>query len=405
MSLDDIAERYVKIALALRAYDGDYVDAYYGPVAWAEAAAAQTVPLVELMEDTDRLLAAVHSIDMASRAPIIQARKDGLQKRLRAMRLRMAMAAGERETFDRETAVLFDATVPIVEPQSFRGIVERIDALVPGDGDLVRRIEMLRDRVTISPGRLAAVFDAAIAECRRRTLAHIDLPDTESFTLEFVTDKPWSGYNWYEGDTHSLIQINTDLPILIDRPVDLGCHEGYPGHHTYNVLMETQLVRERGWIEFTLGPLFGPSSLISEGSANYGIDLAFSAEERRAFERNVLTPLAGLDPADVDRYHDLRAALRELNGVEIAIARRYLDGVQTRDATIAQLREFSLSNERRATQRLSFLDTYRSYVINYSYGEDLVAAYVARAAGDDREARWRVFEALLSRPASPSDLL
>ena len=170
------------------------------------------------------------------------------------------------------------------------------------------------------------------------------------------------------------------------------------------MLTETKLVRERGWVEFMLGPLFGPLSLISEGSANYGIELAFSDEERRAFERTVLAPLAGLDPADVDSYHNLRAVLADLDGVEIAIARRYLDGTQARDVTIDQLREFALSSEERATQRLSFVDTYRSYIINYTYGQSLVADYVAREAGDDRAARWRVFEDLLSRPASPSDL-
>jgi hypothetical protein len=404
IALDVAAEQYVKLALALRPFDNAYVDAYFGPEAWAEEAAAREVSLDALMRDTDRLLDRTESIDVGADTAIVRARKDGLVKRLRSMRLRMAMAAGERLPFDRESAVLFDATVPTVAPESYRSAIDRIAALVPGSGELAERLEAFRGRMTIPPERLADVFDAAIAECRRRTLEHIALPDSENFTLEYVTDQPWSGYNWYQGDQHSLIQINTDLPIFIDRAVDLGCHEGYPGHHTYNVLTEQRLVRERGWVEFTLGPLFGPLSLISEGSANYGIELAFSDEERRAFERNVLAPLAGLDPAEVDVYHDLRAALNELDGVEIAIARRYLDGTQARDVTIEQLREFALSSEERATQRLSFVDTYRSYIINYTYGQNLVADYVAREAGDDRAARWRVFEELLSRPASPSDL-
>ena len=404
ISLDVAAEQYVKLALAVRPFDNAYVDAYFGPDAWAEEAAARDVSLDTLMRDTDRLLARTESIDVGADTAIVRARKDGLVKRLRSMRLRMAMAAGERLPFDGESAVLFDATVPNVAPESYRDAIDRIATIVPGSGDLASRLEAFRERLVIPPDRLADVFDVAIAECRRRTLEHIALPDTESFTLEYVTDQPWSGYNWYQGDQHSLIQINTDLPIFIDRAVDLGCHEGYPGHHTYNVLTETKLVRERGWVEFTLGPLFGPLSLISEGSANYGIELAFSDDERRAFERNVLVPLAGLDPADVDAYHDLRAALDDLDGVEIAIARRYLDGTQARDVTIEQLREFALSSEDRATQRLSFVDTYRSYIINYTYGQDLVADYVAREAGDDRAARWRVFEDLLSRPASPSDL-
>ena len=74
-----------------------------------------------------------------------------------------------------------------------------------------------RDQFVIPPNKLAAVFDVAIAECRRRTLLYIDLPANESFELEYVNDKPWSGYNWYQGNSQSLIQINTDLPIFYQQ--------------------------------------------------------------------------------------------------------------------------------------------------------------------------------------------
>ncbi|HSG65729.1 MAG TPA: hypothetical protein VLD39_12045, partial [Gammaproteobacteria bacterium] len=252
--------------------------------------------------------------------------------------------------------------------------------------------------------RLAPVFEAAIAECRRRTLERIALPADESFTLEYVTDQPWSGYNWYEGDGHSLIQINTDLPIYIDRAVDLGCHEGYPGHHTYNVLLEEALVEGRGWLEFTLSPLYGPMSLISEGSANYGIELAFGDVERRRFEKEVLFPLAGLPVEEADRYHDLRDALERIRHAEIAAARDYLNGVKTRAATVAWLRELALVSEERALQRVRFFDTYRSYIINYSFGEDLVEQHLTTRAGADRDLRWQAFEQLLSAPVSPSEL-
>ena len=35
--------------------------------------------------------------------------------------------------------------------------------------------------------------------------------------------------------------MNVELPIYIDRAVDLACHEGYPGHHVYNALLEQEL--------------------------------------------------------------------------------------------------------------------------------------------------------------------
>jgi hypothetical protein len=279
-----------------------------------------------------------------------------------------------------------------------------LDALLPGDAPLNERIDRFRRRFEIPKERLAPVFDAAIAECRRRTLEHIDLPDDENFTIEYVSDQPWSGYNWYKGGRFSLIQINTDLPIFIDRAVDLGCHEGYPGHHTYNVLIEEQLVNDLGWIEFTLNPLYGPQSLISEGSANYGIDMAFPAEERKAFERGVLFPLAGLDAAEADRYYDLLDALGDLDYAVNEAARDYLNGALTKEQTIDWLMRNALSTRERAEQRVRFIDSYRSYVINYNLGRDLVESFVERRAGDDSERRWTEFQYVLSQPISPSDL-
>src|SRR5690606_15790898 len=135
-------------------------------------------------------------------------------------------------------------------------ILADIDALVPGEGPLAERVEAFRQQFVIPEDRLEAVFNAALAECRTRTLMHIALPVQESFRIEYVTDKPWSGYNWYQGNAHSLIQVNTDLPIFLDRAVELGCHEGYPGHHTYNALLESELVEKRGWREFSVYPLF-----------------------------------------------------------------------------------------------------------------------------------------------------
>ena len=131
----------------------------------------------------------------------------------------------------------------------------------------------------------------------KRTLPHAELPAGESFTVEFVTNKSWSGYNWYQGNYRSLIQVNTDLPIYIDRAVDLACHEGIPGHHVYNALLEKHLMRDRGWVEASVYALFSPQSLIAEGTANYGIEVAFPGDERLAFERDVLFPAAGLKAA------------------------------------------------------------------------------------------------------------
>jgi hypothetical protein len=53
-----------------------------------------------------------------------------------------------------------------------------------------------------------------------------------------------------------------------------------------------------------------------------------------------------------------------------------------------------------------FFDQYRSYVINYNLGKDLVRKYVESRPGiaGDAERRWQEFEKLLSSPRLPSTL-
>jgi hypothetical protein len=101
--------------------------------------------------------------------------------------------------------------------------------------------------------------------------------------------------------------------VPLDRAVDLACHEGYPGHHVYNALLEQALVHERGWVEISMYPLFSPQSLIAEGTANFGIDMALPPAERVAFERDSLFPLAGLDTSLASPNAEVRRIVLALN--------------------------------------------------------------------------------------------
>ena len=76
--------------------------------------------------------------------------------------------------------------------------------------------------MAVPADRLDGVFQTAIAACRERTRQHFELPEDESFEVEYVEDKSWSAYNWYKGGFHSLIQVNTDLPVYIDRAIDMS---------------------------------------------------------------------------------------------------------------------------------------------------------------------------------------
>jgi hypothetical protein len=404
IDLDSLAREYLFLELSMSGHDSAHVDAYFGPAEIQESANRAGLSLQEI---GDRSALAAKQLQDAKTTtqddPEVSARIDGLIDRLGALDTRIALNNGQSLSFDDESQRLFGATAPDHDAAHFRAILDDIDVLLGGEGDLSVRVNDFRNRFAIPSEQLAAVFDAAISECRRRTLLYIDLPERESFSIEYVNDKPWSGYNWYQGDAQSLIQINTDLPIFIDRAVDLGCHEGYPGHHTFNALLEKNLVQDRGWIEFSLYPLFSPQSLIAEGSGNYGIELAFPGDERVDYERDTLFPLAGLDPAEADRYYALQELLAKLNYAGNEAARDYLNGDIDRDQAVQWLVEYSLNSPERARQRTDFFDTYRSYVINYNLGKDMVHDYIERDTAD-QAARWKKFEQLLSSAKTSGDL-
>ena len=401
--LDTLAAEYLLLELSMGMHDGAHVDAYFGPQEIQANAESAALSVAEIESRASTMATRLLNWPVEPADEMQAARIKNLMGRLGALNTRIALNKGETVSFDVESRRLFGATAPDHDAAHFEAILEDIDVLLDGERDLSARVNRFRDQFIVPPNRLAAVFDAAIAECRRRTLLYIDLPANESFELEYVSDKPWSGYNWYQGNSQSLIQINTDLPILISRAVDLGCHEGYPGHHTFNTLLEKNLVEEHGWTEYSLYPLFSPLSLIAEGSGEYGIELAFPGNERVEFEKAVLFPLAGLDPAEADRYYELLELMSRLDYAGNEAARDYLNGTIDREQAAQWLVDYALSPPVRAQQRVDFFDTYRSYVINYNLGRDMVRDYVERET-EGHAARWQKFEQLLSSPMSPADL-
>lgn len=400
-ALDHAAQEFVKLALQLGEYDKDYVDAYLGPADWAASAKQDLLPREKLADAISDLYEDLEDMFVAEGESAI--RHKALLRNVRAMDARMRMANGESFSFAEEARRVYDASLPTYDFAEFDAALEEIDALFPGDGDLANRVDAFMESLAIPEDDVDAVLGLAIDECRRRTLEHIALPESEGFILEYVNGVNWSGYNWYQGNNTSLMQINTDFSLKIDRAVDLGCHEGYPGHHVWNVLIENRVLNDRGWIEFSIYPLFSPYALIGEGSANYGIDLAFPGDQKIAYEREVLFPRAGLDPEMATTLNRLNELRRKLAHSQVAIAQRYLDGQITREEAIEQRRRYGLTSRERAEQSVRFIEQYRSYVLNYSLGQDIVRDYIERQ-GDDLDSRWDAFERMLTELVTASDM-
>jgi hypothetical protein len=426
--MNAVAERYAHLVLSLGQYDPDYVDAFYGPAEWKTQAEKEKKSLDAIGAAAQQLSATLNgnrpspqSSPLLGRggrnaqepadSDLVQLRREYLQKQISSLAARVRMLKGEKLKFDDESRALYDAVAPTFEDSHFDQILAQLEEKVPGTNrqsgsdPLWERYEKWRKPFVIPKEKLDAVFQAAIRECRARTQAHVALPPNESFTVEYVTNKPWGGYNWYKGNFHSVIQVNTDLPIYIDRAVDLAAHEGYPGHHVYNSLLEKNLVRDRGWPEFSVYALFSPQSLIAEGTANFGRDVAFPTKaERMKFEKDVLFPAAGIDSKRADEYYAVQDLMKELDYAANEAARRLVNGEIDENAATQWLQKYAVMDRKRAQQRVKFIKRYGSYVINYNLGEDMVRRYIEKRSGTDPEKRWSEFGKLLSSPRLPSGL-
>ena len=415
-AMDAVAERYAHLVLALGQHDPDYVDAFYGPAEWKtqaekekkslDAIGAEAAELLKKLRVERTAAPLVESSDAGNSGDeMLKLRREYLQKQVAALAARVRILKGEKLKFDDESRALYDAVAPTFPDSHFDQIIAQLEKKISGNTPLWQRYEEWRKPFMIPKEKLDTVFQLAIKECRARTLAHIALPPNESFTVEYVTNKPWGGYNWYKGNFHSVIQVNTDLPTFIDRAVDLAAHEGYPGHHVYNSLLEKNLVRDRGWMEFSVYPLFSPQSLVAEGTANFGREVAFPTKtERMKFEKEVLFPAAEIDASRADEYYAVRDLMKQLDYAVNEAARRLINGEIDESAAAQWLQKYAVMEPARAQQRVKFIQRYRSYVINYNLGEDMVRRYIEKRSGTDPEKRWSEFGKLLASPRLPSGL-
>ena len=408
VDLNHLAEKYVRLGLSIGEYDSDFVDAYYGPDSLKPATPKLSAfPKDSLLASVNGLINELKNFTTTDKNDTLSIRANWMTSQLIAFGRRIKIFSGETTSFENETKDLFGVTAPSHNESYFKDMVVKLDSALPGEGTIAERFQNMAKHFIIPKDKIDTVFRSAIAVSRRRTLAHYTLPATENFSLEFLTNKPWSGYNWYKGNYQSLIQINTDLQIFIERAIDVASHESYPGHHVYNMLLEENLYRKSGWVEVSLYPLFSPQSLIAEGSANYGIEVAFPGKEKNKFAKDVLLPLAGLDTAGLDIYFNALALKGDLNFVRNEVARGLINKTMDEKEALRWLTEYGLSNEESALKSISFIKKYRSYVINYNYGQQLVKNYIESKGGTEKalDKRWELFGHLLSNEITPAELL
>jgi hypothetical protein len=389
MSIDEAAREYVRLVFDLGERDPDSIDFYAGPGEWV-ADIRRDPPKLESLRSTALALA-------ARLADVHDSRATHMIRELRALAARVDVITGRRASFDAESRALFGLAPPPEDVTGTNRIRSEISRALGGAGPLADRYERFERRFAVPPARLPAVLTRALSGCRERTRAHLELPDNEQATLEYVRDKPWSGFSRYQGNSRSRIFVNTDFGFTVDRALQFACHEGYPGHHARNTLLDSRLVRQQGWQEFSVQSMFGPAALVSEATAMTAVDVAFPGDDRAIFERDELFPLAGLGSADVARYVKVERLVDSLQMAQASVLRDYLDEALDFPRAAERLTAVALVGNSPAT--LKFTNEYRTYVTTYTAGPALVMRELA-ACGDEAASRWRCFGDLLTDPTA-----
>src|SRR5207253_3785717 len=110
------------------------------------------------------------------------------------------------------------------------------------------------------------------------------------------------------------------------------------------------------------------------------------------------------DPKYADEYYAVQDLLKDLNYAVNEAARRLINGEIDKKAATEWLQKYAVMEPPRAEKRVKFIQRYRSYVINYNLGEDMVRRYIEKRSGADPEKQWSEFGKLLASSRLPSGL-
>lgn len=388
MSIDSISGRYIGLAFDIEAHVEGFVDAYFGPPELRERPGRREP--AEIVAELAALRGEVAAGDYPAQ------RKGYLDVQLRGMETTARRLAGEPIGYADEVRGCFDIE-PVWTPESvFEGANAELEELLPGDGPLADRMAAWRRGFEVSPEVARTMIDRIAAEARRRSAELAALPAGDEVRFELVSDKPWSGYNWYLGGGRSLVEINTDLPIKANALLDLVCHEAYPGHHTEHALKEQLLYHERGWGEQAIQLINTPECVVSEGIATLAADIIFGADAH-AWAAEQLYPLAGIQ-GDPEREARIAAAQWSLRALSANAATLLHERGADPEAVVQYIMRYGLRTEREARQSLRFIATplWRTYSFTYFVGRQILSAWLAQ--GDRRER----FVRLLTEQLYPS---
>jgi len=159
--IDRNAEAYVRLVLALAARDPDSLDSYSGPREWRAEARAQYTTLPEVQRSARALMERIAARGESETG----SRDEFLIRQLRAIVARIDLLTGIRRPFAEESRLLFGIDPPASKTdrrERTAPVRDRLDRLLPGRGDLTRRLADFQRRFVVPLDRLSQVLSRAI---------------------------------------------------------------------------------------------------------------------------------------------------------------------------------------------------------------------------------------------------
>jgi hypothetical protein len=389
----DVPLEYVRLGLRFDRLESGFVDAYTGDPRVRAAVDGEPAPTPQQLRDQAReLLAELDAAGLPDdRAEFLRGQLTGLECTARQM-------SGEAVGFLDEVRSYFQVDPVLGDEASYAAAHAELDTLLPGSGPLAERYATHRRREECPPGRLEVAVHALSSALRDRARGRYGLPEVETVRYEVVTDKPWSGFNYYEGNYRSRVAINADLPHRLSQLPHLVAHESYPGHHTEHCRKERGLVERAGRIEHTVFLVNTPECLMAEGLADLGVQ-ASVGDGWGPWAAEILGDLGlRFDGVLAER---VSAAVVPLNRVRQDAAIMLHDRAADADDVSAFLQRWSLVSAERAAQQLRFLThpLWRAYTSTYVEGFDLLSRWLdARPVDQTVDER---FVRLLDEPLTP----
>jgi hypothetical protein len=389
----DVPLEYVRLGLRFDRLESGFVDAYTGDLRVRAEVDNEPAPTPGVLRDQAREL--VRELDSAG---LPADRTDFLRGQLTGLECTARKLSGESVGFADEVRSYFQVDAVLGDPAVYAAAHQELDALLPGNGSLAQRYATHRQREECPPDRLEAAVHALSSALRDRARGLYGLPELETVRYEVVTDKPWSGFNYYEGDYRSRVAINADLPHRLSQLPHLVAHESYPGHHTEHCRKELGLVERADRVEHTVFLVNTPECLMAEGLADLGVQASIG-QGWGPWAAEILADL-GLR-FDGDLAERLAAASAPLNRVRQDAAVMLHDRGAGTDEVVAYLQRWSLVSAERAAQQIRFLThpLWRAYTSTYVEGFDLLSRWLAARPAEQPVAER--FLRLLDEPLTP----